>query len=65
MVLFILIVLAAYVFNCVFGNMFKKIMNERVNHVVEEQINSYKNIGNETDRSLEMSSMDQENQELQ
>lgn len=31
-----LILVGAFVFNCVFGDMFKKIMHDRVNKIVEE-----------------------------
>lgn len=57
-VLLLVVVIAAYVFNCVFENMFKKVMHNRVDQIVEEQINAYKNIGNETDRTMEMNSLD-------
>ena len=63
----LLIFVGAYVFNCVFGGMFKKIMHDRVNRIVEDQINAYRNISSE--RTLELSGVnvgdiDQETQGL-
>jgi hypothetical protein len=36
LILAVLVIGAGFVFNCVFGKMFKKIMHERVNKVVED-----------------------------